>query len=92
MNEPIENLRYHKPLEKPRMYPLELTENLHICLWDEQGKYKWTIAYWVKDKEGYELKFVGDRPFEKRVDWHNFEAVARQGQIIADARFQEEAI
>ena len=90
MNGPIKNKRYYKPIEKPRMYPLELTKELHICLWDESGKYKWTIAYWIKDREGYDLHFVGDRPMDSRVDWKNLEIIIRQGQIIADKRFEEE--
>ena len=82
--------RYYKPLETPRMYPLELNENLHICLWSEDGKFKWTIAYFVKDKEGYDLHFVGDRPFDKRVDWRNFEVIVKQGQVIADNQWEQE--
>ena len=68
------------------MYPLELNADLHICLWDEKGEYKWTIAYWQKDSEGYDLHFVGDRPMDKRVDWRNFETIVRQGQIMADKK------
>ena len=90
MNAPTKNARYYKPLETPRMYPLELNNDLHICLWDEKGEYKWTIAYWVRDKEGYDLHFVGDRPLDRRVDWRNLEVVIRQGQKIADDRFATE--
>ena len=86
MNEPTKNQRYYKPIESPRMYPLELNADLHICLWDEKGEYKWTIAYWQKDSEGYDLHFVGDRPMDKRVDWRNFETIVRQGQIMADKK------
>lgn len=92
MNEPIkESLKYYKPLEQPRMYPLQLTENLHIVIWDETGKYTCSIAYFVCTSEGYELKFVGDRPMDSRVNWQHFEAIIRQGQTIADVRFQDEA-
>lgn len=91
MNEPTKNQRYYKPMEKPRMYPLELNQ-LDICLWDDKGEYKWTIAMWDKTKEGYELRFVGDRPLDKRVNWHNLEAVIRQGQLLADDRWQREEV
>lgn len=87
---PVKNKEYYKPIENPRMYPLELNEDLHICLWDEKGEYKWTIAYWEKDKEGYDLKFVGDRPLNSRVNWGSLKSIIRQGQDIADKRFQEE--
>lgn len=85
---PKQNLRYYNPVEKPTMYPLELCKDLHVCLWDNEGKYKWTIAYFDKGSEGYDLRFVGDRPFDKRVDWRNLEVVLRQGQIIADKQFE----
>jgi len=82
--------KHYKPLEEPNAYPLELTENLHICLWNEKGEYKWTIAYWQKDKEGYFLVFVGNRPLNKRVKWKKLKAIIKQGQAIADKRFSQE--
>lgn len=81
---------YYKPLESPNAYPLELNDNLHICLWDEDGKYKWTIALWHKDKEGYSLEFVGARPLNDRVKWKKLKAIIKQGQAIADKRFEQE--
>ena len=89
MKEP-KSTKHYKPLETPTAYPLELNENLHICLWDGKGEYKWTIAYWQKDKEGYFLVFVGNRPLEKRVKWKKLKAIIKQGQAIADKRFSEE--
>lgn len=80
----------YKPLESPNAYPLELNENLHICLWSEDGTYKWTIARWVKDKEGYALEFVGSRPLNERVKWKKLKAIIEQGQAIADKRFEQE--
>lgn len=91
MDQPEEkNRRYYKPLEKPRMYPLELTNKLHIRLWDKAGEYKWTIAYWIKNCEGYNLHFLGDKPLDKRVDWRNLEVIIRQGQLLADDKFNKE--
>lgn len=89
MDGPV-NKTYYKPLEDPPRYPLELNENLHICLWSEDGSYKWTIAYFTRTSEGYELKFVGDRPLDKRVKWKHFKKCVRKGQEIADARYKEE--
>ena len=84
------NTKHYRPLEEPRAYPLELNENLHICLWSEDGTYKWTIARWVKDKEGYSLEFVGSRPLDDRVKWKKLKAIIEQGQAIADKRFEQE--
>ena len=83
-------LEHYKPLENPTAYPLELNENLHICLWDEEGKYKWTIALWAKGKEGYSLEFIGARPLNERVKWKKLKAIIEQGQAIADKRFDAE--
>ena len=81
---------YYDPQEVPTAYPLELTSGLHVCLWDAAGLYKWTIAMWVVDREGYDLRFIGGRPFDSRVDWSRFGEVVGQGQGIADARFAAE--
>jgi len=84
------NTKHYKPLEEPRAYPLELNENLHICLWDEKGEYKWTIAMWSKGEEGYSLEFIGHRPLNKRVKWKKLKSIVKQGQAIADKRFSKE--
>lgn len=69
------------------VYPLELDEQLHINLWAEHGMYKWSIALWVDDKEGSQLRFVGSRPLDPRVNWKDFELIVRQGQRLADKRW-----
>ena len=89
MKEP-KSTKHYKPLETPTAYPLELNENLHICLWDEKGEYKWTIAMWSKGKEGYSLEFIGHRPLNKRVKWKKLKSIIKQGQAIADKRFSKE--
>ena len=83
-------LEHYKPLESPNAYPLELCEDLHICLWDEEGKYKWTIALWAKGKEGYSLEFIGARPLNERVKWKKLKAIIEQGQAIANKQFDAE--
>jgi hypothetical protein len=75
---------------EPNAYPLELTKNLHICLWSEDGTYKWTIALWHKGNEGYSLEFVGQRPLNDRVKWKKLKKIIKQGQAIADKRFAEQ--
>jgi hypothetical protein len=90
LREPVANRRYYQPLEKPRRYPLELNDTLHICLWSEDGKFKWTIAFFYKGKEGYNLHFVGDRPLDSRVNWDHFRELVILGQRLADQRFEQE--
>jgi hypothetical protein len=85
MNTPLPT-RYYHPKESPTRYPLELTNDLHICLWDEKGMYKWTIALWNMTEKGFELRFVGPRPLDGRVDWEHFRELIVQGQRMADAR------
>ena len=87
LREPLSK-KWYKPLEKPRRYPLELNDDLHICLWSEDGKFKWTVAYFNKGKEGYGLHFVGDRPLDSRVNWDHFRECVILGQRLADERFE----
>ena len=95
MNGPTKNREYYKPLESPPQYPLELRakskySSLAIVLWSEDGTCCWTIAWWTRGKEGYELSFVGDRPLDKRVKWKAFKRCVKQGQKIADEMFRKE--
>jgi len=48
-------------------------------------EYCWTVAYWNKGKEGYDLQFVGGRPFD--VDSKLFMKLAKQGQQMLDDAF-----
>ncbi|MBK7380609.1 MAG: hypothetical protein IPJ03_16760 [Ignavibacteriales bacterium] len=50
-----------------------------IIVWQRDGKeFCYTIAYWKKTKESYDLLFVGDRPFRANKDI--FWKLAEQGQ------------
>jgi hypothetical protein len=89
LKEPVKNKEYYKPIESPRRYPLELGDDLHICLWSEDGKFKWTVAYFVVDSEGYNLHFVGERPFDPRVNWDHFRELSILGQRLANERFEK---
>lgn len=53
-----------------------------IIKWDESdGKeFCYVLAYWNKTKEGYDLLFVGDRPF--KADKDIFWKLAEQGQKL----------
>lgn len=55
------------PQRLARLTPDEPNVTIELLKWDvdSQGKeFCFTLAYFVKDDEGYDLKFVGDRPFE----------------------------
>ena len=45
----------------------------------------WTVAYWDKHEDGYDLKFVGNRPFDTNQDI--FMKLAKQGQQLLDDAF-----
>ena len=65
-----------------------LTDGEHttaeITLWhDEECKTtRHTIASFQEHKEGYDLKFVGDRPFSNEVNVNDFMYLAELGQNI----------
>lgn len=50
-----------------------------------QKEYCWTVAYWDRHKEGYDLKFVGNRPFD--TNQKIFMALAKQGQQLLEDAF-----
>lgn len=57
-----------------------------IIKWDkysiDRKEYCWTVAYWDVGEEGYNLQFVGGRPFD--VDGELFMKLAKQGQQMLD--------
>lgn len=52
-----------------------------IVKWEDEASC-YTLAYWTKDSEGYDLQFVGNRPFG--ADWRLFMDLAQQGQKLLD--------
>ena len=78
----------YRPQEMPTLYPLELTKGHHICLWSPDGRFKWTIAYFEINKEGPDLRFVGDRPLDRRVNWGDFQEIIRQGYKLAEKEWK----
>lgn len=70
-------------ISSDELIPLELTKNFHICLWDQEGKYKWTVGYFEFEKEGPRFAFVGERPLDERVDWEHFRSLIKLGYALA---------
>lgn len=70
-----------------------LTCNEHtraeIIEWFDDRKTCYVIAYWQRDKEGYYLKFVGDRPMKSTVSPQDFFRLAKLGQDELDSFFSE---
>jgi len=63
---------------------------IEIIKWFEGDKRCLTIAYWEKGKEGYDLKFAGDRPFEVKPAL--FFRIAKSAQEYLDNEFEEEEL
>lgn len=59
-----------------------------IVVWyPEKGtaqKFCCAIAYWVFSSDGYDLQFVGKRPFEPEINREIFLQLAEQGQKLLD--------
>jgi hypothetical protein len=52
-------------------------------------EYCYVLAYWKRDKEGYYLKYVGNRPFEDGISYTTFHYLAKYGQKELDNYFEE---
>lgn len=54
------------PRRLRRFSPDEPNETIDFVKWNKSGNkpFCFSLAYFVRDSEGYDLKFVGDRPFE----------------------------
>jgi hypothetical protein len=55
---------------------------------DGSSDYCIVVAYWTKTKEGWDLKFVGNRPFE--VEHGEFMRAAEFGQKFLEDQSEEE--
>lgn len=51
------------PKRLVKLRPTDKNETVELILWDEYDHTCFTLAYFYKTNEGYELKFVGSRPF-----------------------------
>lgn len=68
----------------------ESSRNAEIVRWQESetlGKFCYTLAWWIKDREGYNLQFVGPRPLDSEVNQDYFWELVKYGQKICDAKF-----
>lgn len=53
-------------------------------------EYCYTIVFYEKDSEGYNVHFVGSRPFSEEIDKDAFWKLLQFGQTICDAVFKLE--
>jgi hypothetical protein len=88
MNKRIKNLEFRWGTEQlPDRFP-------EIIAWNSSSnsehEYCYTLARWEKSKEGYDLKFIGPRPFKDEIDSKLFWELAKYGQKIVDADFDLE--
>jgi hypothetical protein len=52
-------------------------------------EYCYTLARWQKNREGYDLIFIGNRPFQSdNIDSNIFWNLAKYGQKVTDAVFE----
>ena len=56
---------------------------------DSEGEYCFTLCWWGKDKEGYSVEFIGNRPFEYN-NTKLFWTLMLYGQKVLDAQFNLE--
>lgn len=80
----IENLELRSCNEKLLSYGKHTTAE--IVEWGKNTKERtpnWTLAYWNKTEEGYNLQFVGKRPFA--ISSIVFMQLAKEGQERLDS-------
>ena len=68
-----------------------------IVQWRQDAKeptkeWCFTLCNWFSDKESWNLRFIGDRPFDYGVDAKLFWALAKYGQKLADAAYEFEEV
>ena len=80
---------HYRPVERPTRYPLELTESLEICLWGEDGKFKWMVARIEVCKDAVDLRICGDRALDRRVNWQHFRELYEQAIRIAERAWRD---
>ena len=58
-----------------------------IVKWFDESGNCFVVAFWTMDKEGFYLKFVGNRPFNESIDSKIFMDLAKMGQTKLDLYF-----
>ena len=59
---------------------------IKIVKWDDEGGY--TLAYWKKQNDSFDLQFLGGRPFV--VDPETFFRIAKEAQKFLDEEVEGE--
>jgi len=54
---------------------------------DTAKRYCITVLSWSKGSEGWDIKFVGDRPFSDTIDADDLWALMRYGNAVTNAIF-----
>lgn len=73
------------------LWNVNCDRNAEIVRWQDSetlGKFCYTLAWWVKGSEGYDLHFIGSRPLDPEVDRVYFWELVKYGQKICDAKFE----
>lgn len=89
MNRRIKNLEFRWGTEQlPCRFPEIIAWNFSS---DRDQEYCYTLARWEKTREGYDLQFIGSRPFkDEDIDSNLFWKLAKYGQKIVDAVYDLE--
>lgn len=64
----------------------EIVKNFDFASKESQ----YTILWWIKDKEGYDIHFLGSRPFSEDINGDILWKLMEYGQTVLDARFKVE--
>lgn len=56
-----------------------------ICQWAEDNDHQWSIAYFNRSSDGWDLKFVGNRPLKlDTTQWLDFKRVVTEGLLFLE--------
>jgi hypothetical protein len=66
----------------------KVQDKAEICQWSEDNTCKWTVAVFDKTKDGYDLRWVGDRPL--KASRKDFYACAKVGFLILSGQVIDE--
>lgn len=62
-----------------------------VCWFDyESKKACYTVARWNRNSEGYNIEFIGDRPFDDKIDANDVWELMKYGQKVLNATFRLE--
>lgn len=84
------------PKQLAKLHPDDKNETIELVKWQDSsvGKSCFTVAYFVRGSEGYELTFVNDRPF-RHIEPEDLKIVwefLRVSQKILNEFFAEEYV